>query len=238
MPDKCNCPPEGAPLWVLTYGDMMSLLLVFFIMLVAMSEIKKDRPQYTKAVQSIHQAFNMETGTAPVPLYTSETPRTFRQPQLSNAQDPGVDGRQDRVTRVREDLKFVTGGYVTFEPGSADLDDRARAKLVQAAEEVRGLTNKIELRGHASTSEVVEVGPGKRFADLSDLGYARAKAVEAWLVGELGIKAERIRLISCGDREPMIQGVYQTQQLEPNRRVEIIQSEALTEDFTRPQTEP
>ena len=36
-------PPTGAPAWMVTYGDMMSLLLCFFIMLVAMSEIKEDK---------------------------------------------------------------------------------------------------------------------------------------------------------------------------------------------------
>ena len=34
--------PPGVPEWVVTYGDMMSLLLTFFIMLVSMSELKGD----------------------------------------------------------------------------------------------------------------------------------------------------------------------------------------------------
>ena len=32
----------GVPEWVVTYGDMMSLLLTFFIMLVSMSELKEE----------------------------------------------------------------------------------------------------------------------------------------------------------------------------------------------------
>ena len=34
--------PPGVPEWVVTYGDMMSLLLTFFIMLVSMSELKDE----------------------------------------------------------------------------------------------------------------------------------------------------------------------------------------------------
>src|SRR5690606_21337153 len=34
--------PPGVAEWVVTYGDMMSLLLTFFIMLVSMSEVKED----------------------------------------------------------------------------------------------------------------------------------------------------------------------------------------------------
>ena len=32
----------GIPEWVVTFGDMMSLLLTFFIMLVSLSEIKEE----------------------------------------------------------------------------------------------------------------------------------------------------------------------------------------------------
>ena len=32
----------GIPEWVVTFGDMMSLLLTFFIMLVSLSEIKQE----------------------------------------------------------------------------------------------------------------------------------------------------------------------------------------------------
>lgn len=39
MGKKCKCPPEGAPEWVVTYGDMMSLLLTFFILLVSLSAL-------------------------------------------------------------------------------------------------------------------------------------------------------------------------------------------------------
>ena len=35
-------PSAGVPEWVVTFGDMMSLLLTFFIMLVSMSEIRQD----------------------------------------------------------------------------------------------------------------------------------------------------------------------------------------------------
>lgn len=36
-------PEEGAPLWMATFGDMMSLLLCFFILMFSMSEVKVDK---------------------------------------------------------------------------------------------------------------------------------------------------------------------------------------------------
>ena len=46
----------GIPEWVVTFGDMMSLLLTFFIMLVSLSEIKQEE-QYQAMVESLRQKF-------------------------------------------------------------------------------------------------------------------------------------------------------------------------------------
>ena len=47
------------PEWVVTFGDMMSLLLTFFIMLVSMSEIK-DEDRYQAMVESMVQRFGRD----------------------------------------------------------------------------------------------------------------------------------------------------------------------------------
>lgn len=45
---------EGAPTWVVTFGDLMSLLLTFFILMYSMSELKVDR--FLVASQSLREA--------------------------------------------------------------------------------------------------------------------------------------------------------------------------------------
>ena len=50
-PPECD---EGAPTWVVTFGDMMSLLLTFFILMFSMSELKMDR--FLLASQSLREA--------------------------------------------------------------------------------------------------------------------------------------------------------------------------------------
>ncbi|HOA53996.1 MAG TPA: flagellar motor protein MotB, partial [Thermogutta sp.] len=46
----------GAPEWVLTYGDMMSLLLTFFIMLAALSEVKK-KDEFEMLAEALRRRF-------------------------------------------------------------------------------------------------------------------------------------------------------------------------------------
>ena len=45
----------GIPEWVVTFGDMMSLLLTFFIMLVSLSEMKEEEKYpYMKGERDHH----------------------------------------------------------------------------------------------------------------------------------------------------------------------------------------
>ena len=57
--------PPGVPAWVVTYGDMMSLLLTFFIMLVSMSELK-DEGKNRAALNSMKEIFGPMEGTSGV----------------------------------------------------------------------------------------------------------------------------------------------------------------------------
>ena len=50
----------GIPEWVVTFGDMMSLLLTFFIMLASLSEIKAEQ-RYQAMAESIRRRFGHET---------------------------------------------------------------------------------------------------------------------------------------------------------------------------------
>ena len=61
-----NDEPEemGIPEWVVTFGDMMSLLLTFFIMLVSLSEIKDDET-YQKLVDSVQREFGYSRSSGP-----------------------------------------------------------------------------------------------------------------------------------------------------------------------------
>jgi chemotaxis protein MotB len=241
MSKKCKCPPTGAPEWVLTYGDLMSLLLTFFILLAALSELKKDQ-QYQAIVEQVQKSFGMQGGggktsskddpklTLMQRLEALEMQQN-KEKHISNSQDPGIEGREPAVTKVREGLKFVVGGRITFEPGSADLSDENRRQLSLVAQYMRGLNNKLEIRGHAASMELTE---GTPFKDLWGLSYARAKAVMDYLTSkEVGIRADRVRLIAVADREPLVKRVYTAQRQEPNRRAEIMVSESLVEDFTQ-----
>ena len=49
---------EGAPLWVVTFGDLMSLLMCFFVLLLSFSEM--DRKKYKVVSGSMRNAFGIQ----------------------------------------------------------------------------------------------------------------------------------------------------------------------------------
>ncbi|MEX2213109.1 MAG: OmpA family protein [Phycisphaeraceae bacterium] len=237
---KCKCPPAGAPEWVLTYGDLMSLLLCFFILLAALSELKDDSV-WRATANEIQKSFGLHGGGGPIATSEEKTmslmikiERIFQQQKKSRkegqVEDPAIVGREPRVTQSRKDMRRGLGS-VTFEPGSAQLTPVAKDRLRPVIALIKGYTNKIELQGHASTSEL---GAETSYSDLWQLSFARAKAVMDLMVLEYGIEPERIRLIANADKEPVKKREYDTRATEPNRRVAIEISDQLVEEVSRP----
>lgn len=224
----------------MTFGDMMSLLLTFFILLVSLSEIKEEDIWRAQA-EVVKQSFGIHGGGGKVPSDADPTlslmrkmERMYLQQQeerrISETQDQAIAGRHTRVTQTREDLTRGIG-KITFEPGSAALSDSAKAAIAPGVEIFKGHTNKIELHGHASSSEL---SVRSKYPDLWSLSFARAQAVKEALVTDYGIKPDRIRLVANADNEPMTKRKYTTRALEPNRRVEIRISNRLVDEFTKP----
>jgi chemotaxis protein MotB len=222
---------------------MMTLLLCFFVLIVSFSEIKKE-DKWQAVVEEIQQAFGMKGGGGKLP--TKDDPALslierveamrleyHRVPKKSNVPDPGIDGREREVTTVRRGMLFTVGGRITFEPGSAELDHKARTRLRQAAELMRGRNNIVEVRGHTARGEL---GHAVAYTDLRELALERAKAVEDFLASdEIGLRRDRFRLVAVADREPLEHRGYNASEQVNNRRVGLYETEAFVEEMQQPE---
>jgi chemotaxis protein MotB len=232
---------EGAPIWIISFADMMSLLMSFMVAMLSMSELRSGQ-KLKEVVHSFQNALGYQGGgwlmSAEVPpngLSFEEQVRQLSQAlmarrlqmQQGNSQDKGIEGENATVKTVREGLQFTVGGAVSFEAGKAKLMERAQKQLATFAELIRGLNNKIRVRGHAARVPLEQIAP---FTSLDGLSYARAVAVKEYLIQE-GIRAERITVEACGDTEPLNVQAYDETSRAQNRRVDVIMIEALVEDF-------
>ncbi len=228
----------GIPEWVVTFGDMMSLLLTFFILLVSFSELKRPH-EYQRVVTAVKEAFGYSGGVGVLPsddpplrsmieMLEEVAKQKSQEARLSEAPVESTKGKQTKVKRVHEGLKFTIGGGLSFEPESAVLLEGAKEELRKVARLLRGRKNKIAVRGHAA-SKVLSAG--SPHADLVDLGYARAKAVYDFLVHEGELDPYVLVVESRGDSEPLVPRVTSAADQATNRRVEIIMTESMVDDF-------
>jgi len=225
--------PERAPVpeWVVTYGDLMSLLLTFFILLAAFSELKQER-DYQDVVRSIQQAFGYMGGVGKVrvedvPFTTTDSidntnSDSANKPfiQAETTQD-AIAGRNESTNSINEGTRFVVGASLPFEAGSFELTPRVERMLrEEIGPELRGHRVKIEVRGHAWGAEDRISG-----LDFYDLSYRRAKTVMDFLVREVGLDPRLMELEAQADAEPVVAARGPGSSAASNRRVQVLRTE-------------
>jgi chemotaxis protein MotB len=218
--------PPGVPEWVVTYGDMMSLLLTFFIMLVSMSELK-DEGKNRAALNSMREAFGPMGGTSGAPgrTFNSRSSNEFMSSKSENKKtglekgsiaSAGGGGRQKSVETVNHGEIVTIGGSLEFDQFATELDDESTEDLQRVLAAIRKVPNRIIVRGHCYAEQVRKI---PQFRDQHDLSFARARSVAKYLI-ENDIDPKRILVSAAGDAEPRIV----TRNLEDrrhNRRVDI-----------------
>ncbi|MFK8113034.1 MAG: flagellar motor protein MotB [Rubripirellula sp.] len=228
----------GIPEWVVTFGDMMSLLLTFFIMLVSLSEIKEEET-YQALVDSIQQQFGYSKSMDSLapgetrPRSTAFTPiATTGRAKKKDTSTGGVPekaphGEEPQVRIVRPGQTTAVGSVVVFELGSDRVTRSAIAIIEQLAAELRGKPHKIEIRGHVS-AEFAARTEGTDEAVL--LAMRRSMNVRRLLVEKEGLQENRFRISSAGDSEPMSR-TGGSSAIARNSRVEVFMLDETVEDL-------
>ncbi len=228
---------SGAPDWMVTYGDIMTLLLCFFVILVSMSEIKQDE-RFQQVMESLRRAFGGYQGSAgAIPIKSTpsntliakllELEVPILKKERGDSDEEGIHGKKFRVTNVRDGLEVVVGGRITFERFSATLMPEGRELIAKAAQRLRGYNTRILIRGHATREPLPE---DSLYGDARDLSYARARAVALELERN-GVRRIRLIPIAVGNTEPLVRQAYMEDRRALNRRVEILVTDNLVEDY-------
>ena len=143
--------------------------------------------------------------TTPVPPAETPTPTETAPPPPAPAPAPAPEPAAPAVSAA--DLQVVYFGYDSF-----SLDDQARTALDNNAKLLRDNPSLgVSVDGHCDERGTVEYNQA--------LGQKRAEAVQAYLM-DLGIGADRFRVISYGKERPASEG-HDESAWSRNRRVEF-----------------
>lgn len=232
---KKNDPPAGAPEWLVTYGDMVTLLLTFFVLLVAMSEVKQNQ-RMMDFMQAVQEAFGYVGGVRYLPNEEVIVPKNMDDmsflvlpiypDNLGRCNDEGSKGKQDLVTTIRPGKEYQPGGRFDFAELSAELSPEETERVVDYARDLRGFSTVIEIRGHCNKRPV----DGTSFVDHMDLSIQRARTVEKILLAN-GVDSQRIRVVGAGTTQPVTRSTADVNLRTRNDIVEIIQIDQTIEDM-------
>lgn len=237
MAAKNKCPEceAGAPAWVVTFGDLMSLLMTFFVLLLSFATMEKPR-EFEEAIVSIKGAFGVLPANLTVVQINPQPVRMKRLPQDAEeaareiAREIQVDGKSEDVV-VEYDatgaLKLNLPTRVLYDAGQAELREDAYPFLSSLAQIMARYPDAFfEVHGHTDNTGLSDTSI---FRDNWDLSYARADAVMRFLVESGGIGRDRFEAVAHGSGDPLEPNTTQAGR-DANRRVELYIRGLLTDD--------
>jgi chemotaxis protein MotB len=210
--------------WLTTFNDLITLLMVFFVMLFAMGNLDVHRFQrFQNALQSGAGILNagkhapvgiLSEKTGDAPAQFSEDPASDRASaqlgQLNNTQ--GLEAEY-----TKRGIQLILNDELLFTSGSARLTPQGIALLKRVARIVGPLDRRIRVEGHTDNVPIST----ERYPSNWELSTARAVQVVEYLSRDGHIPAASLSAAGYGASRPRAANDSQSGRAK-NRRVEII----------------
>jgi len=233
---------EGAPPWMATFGDMMSLLLCFFVLLLSFANM--DIIKFQDMMGSMKDAFGVqvqdpgefqeESGSV---IELAESPETTPI-ELDSAPVPSSPNRKldlellEKISQVIDErslagvVEAVPGeqgvtirikGTLLFEAASDKLRTRALPILDEIGKLASMFPHELAVQGHTDDVPIHTV----RFPSNWELSTARAVAGVRYLIDNGHVQAERIGASGFAHTRPLTSEKTPEAKAQ-NRRIEFI----------------
>ncbi len=227
-----DSPPAGAPAWMTTYGDLVTNILIFFVLLFAMSRV--DVAKFREALVSLQGALGfLESGEAPIPGDITPYPDPPTGPEPIDQRDFGQmlevknlieQGLKEAGLNATVELRLEERGLVIrfhdsilFDLGKADIKPTGRATIDRISETIEVIPNQVRVEGHTDNLPIVSAG----YPSNWELSTARATNVVRYLIEGLQYDPKRLSAAGYGEYRPIAPNdTPEGRQL--NRRVDVV----------------
>jgi len=167
---------EPSPAWMITFADLMAVLLSFFVLMYAMQAPRGDTWNRISASLNASLGSGLAQASRPVEGSRIAQARAIDLSYLAGivAEKMEADRTLQRATLTRRDDRLIVSlpADLLFRNGAADLAPEAAAAIAALAEAVRFVANRVDVQGHADPQPVE-----RAWRSNWDLSLARAVSV-------------------------------------------------------------
>jgi chemotaxis protein MotB len=222
--EECKAPPA----WLTSFGDLMSLLLTFFILLYSMSTISLEK--FYQAIKGIIEAFGghyviyeervIQGKRVPVQfpgMYPKMRSRKEIESKLSEIRQMLQKfGIQSEVSKYGTSIRLRVNTDKIFPPGEDKPYPEAIPLIMEMCRKLKELDLPLTIEGHTDNVPI----RSKRFPSNWELSAARATTILRLFI-QCGYDPKKLSAAGCGPYRPIAPNNTPEGRAK-NRRVEIV----------------
>jgi chemotaxis protein MotB len=209
---------SNAERYLLTYADLITLLLGLFIILYAVSNV--DASKYENMMQDIGEYFGNEHFADPEYKSSYLDMSDNRFTLKSSLQKMIEEYNYSNNIRLIENERGITISImdnILFESGKAQLSEYSKPVLNKMAQLLKTLPNDIRIEGHTDNVPIST----EEFPSNWHLSIARATNTGYFLMNDLGLSQERVSVVGNSEFKPLDDN-NSVESRALNRRVDIV----------------
>lgn len=225
--------------WMVTYSDMITLLLIFFIILYSMSQVEKSK--FNSLIKSLRNAFAVQTVASAPSKKIGMNKHHKKMPKDNQKTKPqaSIKDQQQLDALYKKLQKYITQHHLTtqmalvdlprgvqitfrdsilFDLGSAQLKQQAFPVLHDVGGLIKTVKDPISIEGYTDNLPIQQPSI---FRSNWELSTARAQSVRRYLQKKTRLDPSRLRVVGYGQYHPKVPNDTDAHRAE-NRRVNIV----------------
>jgi chemotaxis protein MotB len=218
-----NVRKENKERWLLTYSDMITLLMVFFIVLFAMSNV--DAKKYQSLAESLNDVFSgqksvlsnpSQSVVSIMPKLSTEDFSEMEKQLRETIEELGLVSKV-KINYESEGIVLSFQDTVLFDLGSANLRPEAENVIDKVTAVLAKSPFKLRVEGNTDDLPINTA----QFPSNWDLSVARATSVVRMMIKNPNMDPGRLSIMGYGEYRPVAPNDSpENRQL--NRRVDIV----------------
>ncbi|HUV49847.1 MAG TPA: OmpA family protein [Anaerolineae bacterium] len=238
MKSRSKKPEDKGGAWLLTFNDMVTLLLTFLVLVLSLSEMDKsklaalsgsmnavfDTPKLKKEDVKVFTPFVIPIRNKAM-MFEKKKRELAERVNKAAGMTAGTTGEGASAVPegmamakvIKEGVRVTLVEKLLFEAGTAEIEEKNRPALKSLCSIFQKTDSLIRVEGH--TDDIPINTPG--FPSNWELSTARAVNVIKYFISQGGILPERLSAAGYGDSKPLLPNVSDHNR-DINRRVEVI----------------